>query len=85
MKATRTKKRHKTQKSQSIVIDERLKAYRKKHHLTQAELSNRLFVSPQAISKWERGLGYPDIAFLPRLATLLECSVNDFFKDGSQS
>ena len=38
-----------------------------------------LGVSAQAISKWEREECYPDITFLPELAALLLCRVDDFF------
>ena len=63
-----------------IVISEKLKEYRCKNNLTQAELGVLLNVSPQAISKWERCECYPDIIMLPKLAQILGCSVNDFFE-----
>ena len=63
----------------NIVISEKIKEYRKENHLTQEELGMLLGVSAQAISKWERKECYPDITFLPDIASLLCCSVNDFF------
>ena len=63
----------------NIVVSEKIKEYRKENHLTQEELGMLLGVSAQAISKWERELCYPDITFLPDIASLLCCSVNDFF------
>ena len=65
-----------------IVICEKIRDYRRKHALTQADFGLLIGVSPQAISKWERGECYPDITMLPDLATLLACSVNDFFVAG---
>jgi len=62
-----------------VVISEKIKGYRKLHHLTQEELGRLLGVSAQAISKWEREECYPDITFLPDIASLLSCSVSDFF------
>ena len=56
-----------------------IKAYRRRHKLTQAQFGDALGVSPQAVSKWERQECYPDITFLPDLAALLGCTVNDFF------
>lgn len=40
---------------------------RKKKQLTQEQLADQLNVSNKTISKWERGLGYPDILILPTL------------------
>ncbi|MBQ8914780.1 MAG: helix-turn-helix transcriptional regulator, partial [Clostridia bacterium] len=48
--------------------------------ITQEMMAKRLGVSPQAISKWEREECYPDITFLPTLAAVLSCTVNDFFE-----
>ena len=56
-----------------------IREYRRKHHMTQGELGSMLGVSAQAISKWEREECYPDITFLPELAALLLCRVDDFF------
>ena len=39
--------------------------------LTQRELALRLHVTESAVSKWERGLSYPDITLIPRLAEAL--------------
>ena len=44
--------------------------------LTQAGLAERLNVSAQSVSHWERGETLPDIALLPDLACLLDCSVD---------
>jgi len=62
-----------------IIVSEMIKKYRKSNHLTQEEFGRSLGVSPQAISKWEREECYPDITFLPDIALILCCSVNDFF------
>lgn len=44
---------------------------RKQHGLTQKELGDRLGVSHAAVSKWERGINYPDIELLEPLARVL--------------
>lgn len=49
---------------------------RKKQSLTQSELAELLNVSAQAVSKWEIGASYPDIALLPQIAGLLQCSTD---------
>ncbi|MBP3334004.1 MAG: helix-turn-helix domain-containing protein [Clostridia bacterium] len=62
-----------------IIISQKIKDYRKKNSLTQEDFGKLIGVSAQAISKWERCECYPDIIFLPDIAELLSCSVNDFF------
>ena len=37
---------------------------RKELGMTQKEFAQRLFVTESAVSKWERGLSYPDITML---------------------
>ncbi len=54
---------------------------RKLKGLTQAELGERLSISYQAISKWERGETLPDVTILPDLACILETTV-DFILTG---
>lgn len=50
---------------------------RKEKELTQKDLAERLHVSTQAVSKWERGLNCPDIALLEPLAEALELTVTE--------
>jgi transcriptional regulator with XRE-family HTH domain len=63
-----------------ILISQKIRAFRKEHHLTQEAFGALLGVSPQAVSKWEREEAYPDITFLPELSALLGCSVDAFFE-----
>lgn len=44
-------------------------------HLTQAELAARLHVTDKAISRWERGIGLPDINLLEPLAQALDVNL----------
>ena len=44
--------------------------------LTQSDLADELNVTNQAISKWERGVNYPEITLLPRLASRFRVSVD---------
>ena len=55
---------------------EKLQELRKRRGLTQEELSELLFVTPQAISKWERGLGYPDISQIVPLSRIFGISTD---------
>lgn len=45
--------------------------------MTQKELADQLLISDRTVSKWERGIGCPDISLLPSLASLFGVSVED--------
>ena len=57
-------------------IAENLKTLRKSKDMTQEDAAGLLSVSPQSVSKWERGDTYPDITLLPALANLYGTSVD---------
>ena len=57
-----------------LYLAENLKKYRIIKNLTQEDLANYLNITPQSVSKWERGETYPDITFLPALANIFETS-----------
>lgn len=59
-----------------LYIAENLKSLRKTKDLTQEEVAEMLSVSPQSVSKWERGDTMPDITLLPALANLFKVSVD---------
>ena len=50
---------------------------RKAKNLTQKALATQLFVSDRAVSKWERGLSFPDIGLIEKLARILEVSISE--------
>jgi len=60
-----------------LLIGERIKKYRKNKEMTQDALAQALMVSPQSISKWECGDGYPDITLLPTIANFFEVTVDE--------
>lgn len=55
---------------------ENLRKYRVMKGYTQENIADFLNVTPQSVSKWERGESYPDITFLPALANIFETSVD---------
>lgn len=57
---------------------------RKKVNISQAQLAERLFISPQAVGKWERGESMPDITTFNRLAEILGVDLN-YFSNNMQS
>ena len=55
-------------------------AARKEKDMTQRELAAALHVSDRAVSKWERGAGFPDISLLEPLADALGLDVLDLLQ-----
>lgn len=62
---------------------ELLKCHRLKQGMTQEELAKALFVSRQAVSKWERGETYPDIANVIALSDLYDISIDVLLRGSS--
>ena len=59
---------------------ERLAKYRKKANMSQEELADKLNVSRQAVSKWERGINMPDTMLIKQIAEDFNISIDDIFK-----
>ena len=53
---------------------------RKRAGYTQRELSELLDISDKAVSKWERGLSYPDISLLAKLSILLDTDIESLLQ-----
>ena len=66
-------------KNANIILAANILKYRKKSGLSQEELANKLGVTFQAVSKWENAKAAPDITFLPIMADVFECSIDDLF------
>ena len=56
-----------------------VQARRKELGMTQSQLAEKLYVTPKAVSRWERGVGFPDIKLLQPLADALDSSVVELF------
>ncbi len=81
------KKRFKKYKRTVLYMDiaevgGQIQTLRKLKGLTQAELGERLGVTFQSVSKWERGETLPDTALLPDLANVLETSIDNLLMGG---
>lgn len=53
---------------------------RREKNMTQADLASKIQVTDKAVSRWERGLGFPDINIIEPLADALEVSVLELMK-----
>ena len=60
-----------------MTLGKRIAILRKEKSLKQDALADALGVSPQAVSKWENDQICPDITLLPKMAELLEVSVDE--------
>ncbi|MBQ8311471.1 MAG: helix-turn-helix domain-containing protein [Clostridia bacterium] len=65
------------EKGMEISIGANIARLRQKMGITQASLAEKLYVSNKTVSKWERGMGYPEITQLPSLARLLGTTVDN--------
>lgn len=54
-----------------------IKEIRKNNNLTQKELADKLFVTYQAVSKWENNKSIPDIAILQKISELYNIDLNN--------
>ena len=66
------------------MIGNKIAEARKKINISQAQLAQRLFISSQAVGKWERGESMPDIITFNRLAEILGVDLN-YFSENFQS
>lgn len=51
---------------------------------TQDELAEKLFVSRQSVSKWEKGLNYPSIETLLKISDLFDISLDELLKSDEE-
>ena len=60
-------------------IGKQIKSLRQKRCITQEEMSQHFGVTPQAISKWERGVTTPDISLLPDISAYFGVTIDELF------
>ena len=69
----------------SKTISEKIAELRKNGGLTQEQLGERLGISGQAVSKWEKGAALPDILLLPDLCDALGTTLDGLLRPETQS
>lgn len=60
-----------------IKIGEKIRLLRKKNDVTQDKLAYHLGVTPQAVSRWESGVCYPDMNYLPVIADYFSVTMDE--------
>lgn len=68
-----------------MTLGERIQSLRKQAGLTQEQLADKLYVSRQAITKWESDGGTPDVNNLKAIATLFNVSVDELLDENSKT
>jgi dTDP-glucose pyrophosphorylase len=61
-------------------IGQAIQFLRKRAGYTQQELSERIMVSDKAVSRWERGVGIPDVSLLRRIAIILDTDIDSLLE-----
>lgn len=58
-------------------IGKKISQLRKDKKITQQQIADFIGVTKASVSKWETGMTYPDITFLPLLAAFFDCSIDE--------
>jgi transcriptional regulator with XRE-family HTH domain len=59
-----------------LTIGTNIRELRRKHHITQEQLADKLGVSYQSVSRWENDTCYPDMELLPALSRIFSVSID---------
>ena len=62
-------------------IGNNISRLRKQKQMTQLELADKLNISYQAVSNWERGISMPDISKLGELSELFDVSIDEILEN----
>ncbi len=60
-------------------IGNQIRSLRQRHGITQEAMAKDLGITPQAVSKWERGVATPDIALLPDISAYFGVTIDELF------
>ena len=66
-------------------FNEKLKALRKEHDLTQVELADRLYVSRSLVARWEYGDIYPTIDNLNKISDFFNVPMSDLLNEDEKT
>lgn len=66
-------------------LGENIAKFRKDAKLSQSDLAGKLFVTPQAVSRWERGMTEPDVETLKNISSILKVDLEQLVDGQKQS
>lgn len=69
----------------ALYTGNKISQLRKQHNMTQKDLAQLLSVTDKAVSKWERGINFPDLMMLEKIAEVLHTSVVELLGIEQQS
>lgn len=75
---------NKTSRGDDVTTGEKLALLRRKMGMTQEELSEKLKVSRQSVSRWEMDAAFPETDKLIKLSRLFSCSIDFLLNDSIQ-
>ena len=64
-----------------MTLGEKLKYLRKQKNITQTEFADMLYVTRQAVQKWESDVAYPDVNKLPDISKIFDVSVDSLLDE----
>ncbi|MDD2200228.1 MAG: helix-turn-helix domain-containing protein [Bacteroidales bacterium] len=68
-------KQEKVKDMDCINVGKLIRDLRKEKEMTQKQLADAMNISDKTVSKWERGLGCPDVSLLPGLSLILGINI----------
>jgi len=71
---------HLAERISSMTFHEKLKECREESGLSQNDIAERLSISRQAVSKWERGVNEPDIETIVRLSDIYNVTIDQLLR-----
>lgn len=71
------RQKHEKEQENMVEFGEKLKSLREEKGMTQQTLAEQLYVTRQAVSRWECGARYPDLLTAKKIGQILEVSVDE--------
>jgi len=62
------------------MIGKKIKEFRNKCKMTQKELADILYVTPQAVSRWENGIVEPSLSAVVEMAKIFHVNTDDLLE-----